>query len=238
MATSDKTNIHSGHRDRLRQTFLANGLDALPDVNALELLLFYAIPQRDTNPIAHRLLSEFGSLSGVFDASISDLMRLGGLTENAAALLKLTTDISRRHLIVRGSMDNILTTTAQCGDYLLPYFYGATEEQVYLLCLDAKCKVLSCSLLFTGTVNNASLSLRTVLECALRTKATSVVLAHNHTSGIAVPSKEDIAITGEVARALDLIGVLLADHIVVADNDYVSMRDSGMLPGGSLSFSP
>lgn len=230
-------NVHSGHRQRLRKTFLDNGLNALPDVNALELLLFYALPRQDTNPIAHRLLSEFGSLSGVFDASVDDLMKIGGLTENAAALLKLTTDISRRHLIDRNSMGSILTTTAQCGDYLAPYFYGATEEQVYLLCLDAKCKVLACSLLFTGTVNNAVLSIRTVLECALRTKATSVVLAHNHTSGIAIPSKEDIGITEELYRALDLIGVLLADHVVVADSDYVSMRDSGLLPvtGSSLT---
>lgn len=226
----DKTkNIHSGHRERLRKKFLEHGLDSFPDVNALELLLFYAIPRQDTNPIAHRLLDAFESLAGVFAASTEDLMRLGGLSENAAALLKLTTEMARRQQISRASMDNILNTTRKCGDFLVPYFFGATEEMVYLLSLDAKCKVLGCTKLFTGTINSTSLSVRSVVECALRTKATSVVLAHNHTSGIAVPSQEDLHTTEAVSHALQIVGVLLADHIVVADDDYVSMLDSGFL---------
>ena len=223
-------NIHQGHRERLRQRFLEHGLDPLPDVNALELLLFYAIPRQDTNPIAHRLLDAFGSLDGVFDASLEDLQRQGGLTQNAAALLKLTMEIARRAQISRAQSERILDTTRKCGEYLLPFFFGATEETVYVLALDAKCKVLGCSRLFTGNINSVGLSTRSVVEYALRIKASSVVLAHNHPSGIALPSKEDIHTTKVVADALDMVDVLLADHIVVADGDFVSMAESRMLP--------
>ena len=226
--SQEKTD-HEGHRQRLRQQFLEHGLDSFSDITALEFLLFYAIPRQDTNPIAHRLLNAFDSLSGVFAASAEDLMRVGGLSENTAVLIKLTTEMARRQQINRVNMDNILNTTRKCGDFLMPYFFGATEEMVYLLSLDAKCKVLGCTKLFTGTINSTSLSTRSVVECALRTKATSVVLAHNHTSGIAVPSQEDLRTTETVSHALELMGVLLADHIVVADDDYVSMLDSGFI---------
>lgn len=221
--------VHIGHRQRLKEKFLVHGLDSLHDINVLELVLFYAIPRQDTNPIAHRLLDTFGSLAAVFDASADELMQRGGLSQNAATLIKLVPAAARRQQISRASFDTILDTTRRCGDYLVPFFFGETEEVVYLLGLDAKCKALGCVKLFSGTVNYANLSIRRVVETALNMKATSVVLAHNHTSGIAVPSQEDIHTTKSVAHALDLVGVLLADHIVVADGDYVSMAESGMI---------
>ena len=162
----------------------------MSDVKVLELLLFYGIPRQDTNGIAHRLLSQFHSLHGVFDATVEDLMALGGLTENAAVLVKLVTDVARKSQVSRASMEGVLTTVEACGNYLLPRFAGATEEKVLALGLDGKCKVLGCTELSRGTINSASFSIRSVVEFALRTKATSVVLAHNHTSGIAVPSRE------------------------------------------------
>ncbi len=220
---------HGGHRQRMKDKFLQNGLDAFHDVNVLEMTLYYAVPQKDTNPMAHHLLNTFGSLSGVFDASMEDLMDRGKLTQNAATLIKLIPAVARRQQISRASFDTILDTTQRCGDYLTPFFFGETEEVVYLLGLDAKCKALGCVKLFSGTVNYANLSIRRVVETALSMKATSVVLAHNHTSGIAVPSQEDIHTTTAVAHALDLMGILLADHIVVADGDYVSMAESGLI---------
>lgn len=221
--------LHGGHRQRMKDKFLSNGLDAFHDVNVLEMVLFYAVPQKDTNPMAHHLLRTFGSLSGVFDAPVEDLMRRGNLTQNAAALIKLIPAVARRQQISKASFDTILDTTQRCGDYLVPFFFGETEEVVYLLGLDAKCKALGCVKLFSGTVNYANFSVRRVVETALSMKASSVVLAHNHTSGIAVPSQEDIQTTQTVAHALDLMGILLADHIVVADGDYVSMMESGLM---------
>lgn len=220
---------HGGHRQRMKDKFLENGLDAFHDVNVLEMALYYAVPQKDTNPMAHHLLSTFGSLAGVFDAPVEELIQRGKLTQNAATLIKLIPAVARRQQISRASFETILDTTQRCGDYLVPFFFGETEEVVYLLGLDAKCKALGCVKLFSGTVNYANLSVRRVVEAALNMKATSVVLAHNHTSGIAVPSQEDIHTTKTVAHALDLMGILLADHIVVADGDYVSMAESGLI---------
>lgn len=224
-----KSNIHSGHRDRMRKVFLEHGLDAFPDVNVLELLLFYAVPRQDTNPIAHRLMDAFGSLPAVLSASPEELMRHGGLTENAAALIKLIIETARRQQICRLKPGAILTSTEQCGEYMLPFFYGAPNETVYLLALDGKCKVLGYSNMFSGSVSSASLNIRSVVEYALRVNASSVVLAHNHVSGIALPSQADIQTTRALESALDTVEIFLADHIVVAEGDFVSMLDSGLL---------
>lgn len=225
----DAASVHSGHRQRLKDQFLTHGMDPIHDVNVLELILFYAIPRQDTNPIAHRLLNTFGSLAAVFDATPEELMERGGLSKNAATLIKLIPATARRQQLSRSSCHQLLDSTQKCGDYLVPFFFGATQEEVYLLGLDAKCKVLGCVKLSTGSVNSAGLSIRKVVECALNMKASSVVLAHNHTSGIAVPSQEDIRTTKSISHALDLVGVYLADHVVVADEDYVSMAESGLI---------
>lgn len=227
--SEDAAGVHSGHRQRLKDQFLTHGMDPIHDVNVLELILFYAIPRQDTNPIAHRLLNTFGSLAAVFDATPDELMERGGLSKNAATLIKLIPAAARRQQLSRSSCHQLLDSTQKCGDYLVPFFFGATQEEVYLLGLDAKCKVLGCVKLSTGSVNSAGLSIRKVVECALNMKASSVVLAHNHTSGIAVPSQEDIRTTKSISHALDLVGVYLADHVVVADEDYVSMAESGLI---------
>lgn len=220
-------NIHTGHRSRLRSTFLQHGLDVLPDVNVLELLLFYAYPRQDTNPIAHRLLNTFGSLNGVLSASASDLMRLGGLSENAAALIRLVPDLSRRQQLSQLPLGSILDRPQKYGEFLIPYFARERDECVYLLALDSRCKAIDCFRLSTGSVNCVSLSIRDTVEYALRVKATSIVVSHNHTSGIATPSQEDIVTTQALSQALALVGVLLADHIIVTGGDFVSMLQNG-----------
>ena len=219
--------LHAGHRDRLRTLFLHTGLDGMSDIQVLELLLFYAIPRQDTNPLAHRLLDQFGSLSAVLDAPVDTLRQVPGVGQNAAALLHLVPCLCRRYLIDRGSFEQVLDSTEKAGSFLAPFFFGAREEMVYLLCLDAKCKVLDCRMLSVGGINVASISVRKIVEAALACNATSVVLAHNHTSGVALPSREDEATTRQLRTALDAVGILLADHIIVADDDFVSMADSG-----------
>ena len=223
----EDTSMHTGHRARLKTQFLQSGLDALTDIQVLELLLFYANPRRDTNPIAHRLLNQCGSLSAGLDAPPELLGKVNGVGENAALLLHLVPCVCRRYLIDRASYEQVLDSTEKAGAFLVPYFFGARDEMVYLLCLDAKCKVLDCRMLSVGGVNTASVSVRKIVEAALACNATSVVLAHNHTSGIALPSKEDEATTRQIRTALDAVGILLADHIIVADDDFVSMADSG-----------
>lgn len=219
--------IHKDHRQRLKNRFLEQGLDGFTEHQALELLLFYAIPQKDTNPIAHELIRRFGSLSGVLDAEFEQLLQVPGISDHSATLLHLMTELGRYYQVNSSQSVKSLTTLDACGDYLLPYFFGRRQETVFLLCLDAKCKVLGCQEIGQGSVNSAGISIRKILETALRTNATTVILAHNHPSGVAVPSREDIETTRRVAAALRAAEVHLADHIVVADGDYVSMVQSG-----------
>ena len=219
--------VHSGHRDRLKKRFLTQGLDNFTDIQALELLLFYSISRQDTNPIAHRLLEQFGSLSQVLEAPAEELTKVEGIGEHSAILLKLINEMGRYYLVDRAQRERILPTIDDCARYLQPCFYGRTMETVFLLCLDAKCKVLSCREIGEGTINSAGISVRKVVETAIREGASTVVLAHNHPSGIALPSAEDIHATRRVAAALQSVEVHLADHIVVADNDYVSLVQSG-----------
>ncbi|MGN0976813.1 MAG: RadC family protein [Faecousia sp.] len=219
--------IHEGHRDRLKQRFLEEGLDNFTDIQALELLLFYAIPRRDTNPIAHALLDRFGSLSQVLDANVEELKKVHGVSDHAAVLLSLVPQLARYYQVDSAQRVECLTTLEDCGKYLLPYFFGRSSETVFLLCLDAKCKVLCCKEVGMGSVNAASVSVRNIVETALTANATAVVLAHNHPSGMALPSNEDVLTTRRVALALSAVEIRLVDHIVVADGDYVSMVQSG-----------
>lgn len=220
--------IHDGHRQRLKDRFRKEGLDGFSDVQTLELLLFYCIPRRDTNPIAHALLERFGSLHQVLEAPLHELEKVEGIGEQASTLISLTRQLARSYGVSRGACQNILNTTSKCGEFLKPYFLGKREETVYLLCLDAKCKALGCTEVGRGSVNSAGLSIRRIVENALAVNATSVVLAHNHPSGLAIPSAEDVVTTRRVAMALQAVGIYLADHIVVAEDDFVSLMESGM----------
>lgn len=220
--------IHDGHRQRLKERFLQEGLDNFSDVQVLELLLFYCIPRQDTNPIAHRLLDHFGSLSQVLDAPVAELEKVSGVGRSAATLLSLTTAVGRYYQMDRVQNVTILHTIEKCGEYLVPFFYGRRNETVFLLCLDAKCKVLCCKEMGEGSVNSAGVPIRRIVETALGANATSVVLAHNHPSGLALPSGEDIVATRRVAAALNAVEIALVDHIIVADDDFVSAAQSGL----------
>lgn len=219
--------IHNGHRQRLKERFLQEGLDHFDELYVLELLLFYCIPRIDTNPVAHSLLAHFGSLASVFEATVEELQKVPGISKNTATFLTLIPQAGRYYQIKRAEPGEILNTIEQCGRFLVPYFYGRENETVFLLCLDAKCKVLGCKMVGEGSVNSANIPVRRVVELALNANATTVVLAHNHPSGLALPSADDIQTTLRVAKAMEAVEITLADHIVVADNDFVSMTQSG-----------
>lgn len=219
--------IHDGHRQRLKERFLKQGLDGFTEIQMLELLLFYAIPIKDTNPIAHELLNRFGSLAKVMDAPVEKLMQVDGIKEHAGTLIKLAKAMSRAYEVSKQGEERILPTIEACGDYLKPYFRDRKNETVFLLFLDAKLKVLDCLEVGEGSVNYASVPVRRVVEMALEAGASSVVLAHNHPSGIALPSGDDIQTTRRVAAALSAVEIELVDHIIVADGDYVSLVQSG-----------
>lgn len=224
--------IHDGHRQRLKERFLREGLDHFSDIQVLELLLFYCIPRQDTNPIAHGLLERFGSLSQVLEAPVEELCKVPGIGQNAAVLLSMVLPMNRFYQRNRAANVRILANMEDCGAYLLPFFHGRRNETVFILCLDAKCKVLGCREMGEGSVNSAGVPIRRIVETALGMNATTVILAHNHPSGLALPSGEDVQSTYRVAAALNAVDIALADHIIVADEDYVSIAQSGLYRPG------
>ena len=222
-------NPHSGHRERLRNQFLRHGLDTFADHQAIELLLSFAIPRRDVNPIAHKLMTHFGSFTKVFEASPQDLIEVEGIGEHAVTLIRLVTELGRRYQFDRAKENLILNNTKRMGAFVSPLFHGLTDEAVYLVCLDGSLRATHQEKLAEGSVNALSFSIRRAVEIALKRKAVYVVLAHNHPSGLAIPNVTDITTTKQLIDALAPLGIRLADHIIVAEDDFVSMRDSGHL---------
>ncbi len=222
--------LHDGHRARKKEQFLRTGLAGFADHEVLELALFYAVPRRDTNETAHRLLDRFGSLQGVLNADAEALRQVKGVGESAAILLKLLSAVKER-ADRTAAPEQIVCSAEEAGRYFLRLMEGEKRELLYLLCLDGKGKVLSCRCLSRGSVNMTAVSVRQVVEQALAAGAAAVVLAHNHPNGVALPSRADQHMTAQVAEALRPLGIRLLDHIVVADGDFVSMADSGIITG-------
>ena len=217
------TSIHAGHRERIRERLRTAGLEAFSDHEALELLLTFAIPRQDVNPLAHALIDTFGSLSAVLDAHENELLRVKGMGKNGALLLTLMPQLMRRYQLSSLGERPVITTLADAKAYLAPLFMGRSEENIYMLCLDQAGHVLHRALLHTGTVDQVMLHPRTVVETALRHHAHAVILAHNHPSGTAEPSQADADVTGRISTALHMISIRLADHLIFAGADAFSM---------------
>ena len=219
--------LHDGHRQRKRQQFLSHGPESMADHELLELALFYAIPRRDTNETAHRLLDQFGSLDRVLSAPEQELEKVEGVGQGAAVLLRLMGSIGDRARRP-GREEKIVASVDQAGAYFLRLLDGQRTEQLYQLCVDAKGKVLSCRMLSQGQ-SDMTVHVRQVVENALYAGASTIILAHNHPSGVALPSPADMEATTQVRDALKRLDIRLIDHIIVADGDYVSMASSGLL---------
>lgn len=225
MGENMQTADHSGHRQRLRKKYLDNGLDGFEMHECLELLLFYGIPRKDTNLTAHKLLDKFGSLSAILDAPV-DALTDSGLSENAAVLLKLIPDFARLYVNDKHNNDDIIFDFDNVGEYMKKKFLGRENETVVLLLLDNKGKEIFCGAIEKGSLTETSVPMKKIIDYSMRYNAFSAIIAHNHPSGIAIPSRSDITATNKLYDALALVGVNLIDHIIVADNDYVSLAES------------
>ena len=221
-----KKSIHAGHRERVRQEFLTRGIEGWPDHRMLELILFYAIPKGDVNPLAHELIDRFGSLSNVLDALPEELTKVSGIGEYSATLLKIFPAVLGRYMEGRTGPGVIVHTTEEAAYVLAPYLYGARNETVYILCLDAKEKVLGVRRISEGNIGNSDVTIRRVAEECLALRASFCYLAHNHVSGIALPSPADMNTTSVVRTVLAPLGIRLVDHLVFSDGDLVSIRES------------
>lgn len=218
-------NVHDGHRERLRNRFIENGIDAFESHEVLELLLFYALPRINTNDIAHNLLNEFKTLSGVLNAPLEELQRAGKLTQKSAVLLKLVPGILNLYQTELNSdtMDNIKAVT----NYFKSCYIGITEEQLRVCCLDDNLRVIACPVVSKGIPNSVPVYTRKIVETAIRHNCSMIILAHNHPNGDSIPSKKDISITKQLLRTLEDIGINLLDHIIVGKPGPVSMKDAG-----------
>ena len=205
--------VHDGHRSRMKERFRGHGLENFNDINALELLLFYAAPRRDTNGMAHALLERFGSFSAVLEANEQELLAVPGIGENAVTLLRLIPEVSRRYLLDKTPSNEPIDSAEAAGHYFIPRFMYETEEIVYALLLDARKRPIRCAAISRGTVDAAEVNARRLAELALQYRASAVILAHNHRSGVALPSVEDETSTARLARALDLLGARRGEHL-------------------------
>lgn len=220
-----KKNVHEGHRERMRNKYVNKGIEVFEQHEILEMLLFYAIPRKNTNDIAHRLLEACGSLSAVFDALIDILMQQG-LSYNAAVLLHMIPDLSRAYQSDKFDNEEKIITDENIGKKMVHLFAGKNEECVYAFFLDAKGKEKYSGIISKGDASSAPLFSKDIVSIAARCKAVTVIIAHNHPSGVAFPSRADLEATADIADALDTIGIHLADHIIVADRDYISLSST------------
>lgn len=221
----EKKNLHDGHRERLKKRFVENGIDSFSEHEVLELLLYYAIPRKDVNELAHRLIDRFGRLDVVFDAQLEALLEVEGVGLNTALLIKLMPQLNRRYQL-SGIVANdcVLDTAEAAGKFFIPQFYAMKEETLYMACLDAKCRLLANDRIAGGVSGALSgIALRDIVEKAVKNRAYSVVIAHNHPDGFAVPSTDDIKATRRITEALAAVEIKLADHIIIADGEFMSV---------------
>lgn len=222
----ENRNLHKDHRQRVRARYLADGISSMADHNIIELLLFYGIPYKDTNDIAHELTERFGDLNGVLDAPVEELMKVNGVGENTAILIKLTHDIAAAYSERKTFSKSPVTTEDRFSEYLKMKYAGETREISYMLFVDAHGRVMKCVKICEGSPESVTVDNRTIVEAAIRNNGNTVILAHNHPTGFAVPSTADIKSTADVIPLLKSINVTLIDHIIVADGDCFSMAKS------------
>lgn len=217
-------NIHAGHRNRLKEQIVSAEItDLKSPEKLLEMLLFYGIPQRDTSKMAKELINSFGSFAGVLEADIEDIVKISGITRNAASLIKLMLPLMRTYTLEKYDFNNVLKSHTEIGEYLFGKYFAINKECLSLLCLDRLGKVLSFQILMVGSVDSVGLSVRDVVAKAIKSNASAVVIAHNHPGGVALPSPQDVTVTKMLKEALDTISVQLLDHVIISTEDYTSM---------------
>lgn len=222
---ADKS-IHDGHRDRMREKFRKNGFKNMEEHEILEMILYYSVPRKNTNEIAHKLINRFGSLSGVLEATEEQIACVDGVSKNSAFLLSILIPVFNVYSKQVGDRVR-LTSSEETGEFMRMQMVGKQKECVVLLCLTNGGKVLHAEEICDGDAGNVVVNVRKIVETVLKFPTTgAVVLAHNHPGGIALPSRDDIAATKELKKMLGAMDINFVDHIITTDDDYVSMADS------------
>ena len=214
-------NPHKNHRERVKNKYLEHGLECFADHEVLEMILFYSVPQKDTNLMAHQLIDRFGSLRKVLEATPEELYEVSGIKIHSAVLLGIIRDINRRCVLSDVREGEIFDRVSKIGEYLMGYFSGIPNERVCVMLLDNSMRLIDCVKISDGSVNGSSIDYRLIAQTALSKKASSVILAHNHPDGCALPSREDREVTRAGEAALSVVGVNLLEHIVVGAGNFL-----------------
>ena len=221
---------HDGHRERLRERYLKSGFDAFQPHEILELLLTWAVPRRDVNPLAHDLIDHFGSLSGVFDAAREDLEAIDGVGPNTALFLSMMGPLCRQYHLSRLSAKKLtLRDPDAVKEYCAVIMKDVRDEEFMVLSFDRQLRLIAADKLAEGIPDQVAVFPRKVVETLIRRGATSAVICHNHPGGSLRPSREDIALTDEIKKALDTVGIRLNDHILVAGGEGCSFHEAGLI---------
>lgn len=223
-------NIHSGHRSRVKERFLRNGLSEFEKHNMLELLLFYAIPQKDTNVLAHMLLNKFGTLKGVFEASPEELCTVDGISMHTATLIKLVPAIWSE-AFCEIDKTKVYNSVSKLGRLMLDKYAGATVEIVYLVLLDNSWHIIDIIKVCEGSVNQVYADIGKIVEIAIKRNAAKVLLTHNHPNGSLIASAEDLNVTAEIDRIFKTLNVTFLEHLLIAGNGYEPLvsKNEGVL---------
>ncbi len=224
----EKKNVHAGHRQRMRRELIEQkSFDTIGDHRILEILLFYGIPRKDTNPIAHELLLKFGSLTGVMDAEIEELTSVKGMTEAAATLIKTIMPLARRYQSDKFKIGYKFENSNEIGKFLISRYIARKNECFAVTSLDNEGRLLGFDIVAEGLPDAVGVDFRDIVATVLRRNASCVIVSHNHIIRNALPSDEDVATTLSLKNSLESISVRLLDHVIIAGNDYISMRQSG-----------
>lgn len=216
---------HAGHRDRLRRRFLKSGANSLADYELLELLLFSLIPRRDVKPLAKTLLARFGGFSGVLTAEVSELTKVKGVSEKCAVGLKAIHAATQKLLFEEAESRPVLSSWQSLLDYCHVAMAHEKREQLRVLFLNRKNRLIADEVQQSGTVDHTPVYPREIVRRALELGATAIILVHNHPSGDPTPSAEDEAVTRRLARAGEILGIPVVDHVVMGEARHASFRE-------------
>ncbi len=220
--------IHSGHRKRVINKFIEHGLDSFEEHEVLEMLLFFSVPRVDTNPLAHRLIEEFGSLQNVLSAEPQELKLVKGVGDNTAALISLFRNI-RKYQNTQLIEKNIrFDATHEIGDFCIKYFSEHIDESAIMLSMDSKRRLKKVSVISNGNANETYFDINKIMKDALNFRAAGVIIAHNHPNGILQPSSSDIILTKEIHDLLMGVHIQLIDHIICNERYFTSFNERGL----------
>lgn len=215
---------HTGHRDRLRARYNKNGIDSFEQHEILELLLYYCIARKDTNNLAHELLNRFGSISAVFDAPKSELLKIDGIGDRSAELIKLIPHLARVYLEDKSKAVKSFNTNQEVVSYMRNKFIGMGNEVIAALFVDNRGAIVEYSVISVGSVNMSEVDVRKIMKICLTNDSTGIVIAHNHPRGLAAPTEEDVQTTKNLFGTLASIRVALLDHVIYGeDGTYISV---------------